>query len=199
MSETLDIGSFNDLFYLGLMTGLLLLAGLLSGVANFCIVASFHDTPGRSLPRELLIGVVAAITVPLFLTVLSSSLMGSTKLVLVDYLRLFALTVVYGLVVRRLFARGGAGTQVEPRSSDQLSLIDVDILRSIEDQAPAHDALPKLPSDLVISDSKLAERVRRLRESGHLGVRVSEDGQSEQFVTSVGWAAINRMVQHGSV
>ena len=133
---------------------------------------------------------------PLFLSVLSSSLINSPKLVVVDYLRLFAVVVGYSMAIRRLFSRGAGRPEAWERGPGPISLIEVEIMRSVERQPLLYNTLPQLSPDLQVPAGKVAERVRGLLEKGLLGMRTNEHKQSELFVTGVGWSAINKALQH---
>ena len=196
ISSTLSLADVNELEYLAVFSALVVLGGLLAGLANF-FISDRGRRPTSGLMRELLIGVVCAITIPLFLTLLSSSLMSSPKLALLDFLRLFSVVVGYTMIIRRLFSGSTEKPSGEHRAPSLLSFIEVEILRSVEANPVAHNALPQLAPDLRISSSKVGERVRWLMQSGFLGIRADQSNQGEMFVTAAGWTALNKTLQHG--
>ncbi len=199
MTETLNISQWNDVAYVGLFAALIVVAGMVSGVASFYLNARSGWRLDTTVLREIMIGLISAITFPLILSLLSSSLISTSRLSQLDYLRLFCLAVCYTLMVRRLFWDLLTNSQASLHNDGVLSLFDLEILRSVERTAPLHDVLPDLPGDLGAAPQKVALRIRDLLNKGLLGLRVNGDNKSELFVTASGWSGINRTLKNAEI
>ena len=199
MTETLNISQWNDVAYVGLFAALIVVAGMVAGVASFYLNARSGWWLDTTILREIMMGLISAITFPLTLSLLSSSLISTSRLSQLDYLRLFCLAVCYTLMVRRLFWDLLTNSQAGLHNDGVLSLFDLEILRSVERTAPLHDVLPDLPGDLGAAPQKVALRIRDLLNKGLLGLRVNGDNKSELFVTASGWSGINRTLKNAEI
>lgn len=198
MAETLNLSPGDAVLDLVILSALILVAGAVSGATNFFLTVRSGWSLDTTVWREILIGVIAAITFPLLLSVLSSALISSTRLAMLDYLRLFSLTVCFVFMVRRLWGGLWADPQSRGRSSEFLSLLELEILRSIERKAPLNDELPELPPDLTVTSQKVAMRIRDLLNRGLLGMRNNDQYSSVLFVTATGWSATNKTLNYGA-
>lgn len=197
MTETLNIGQLNDVASIAVFAALIVIAGMVSGVASFCLNARSGWWLDTSVLHEIMMGVISAFTFPLMLNLMSSSLISTSRLSQLDYLRLFCLAFFYALMVRQLFWNLLThSAQSSMRHDGILSLLDLEILRSVERKAPLHNALPELPVDLGVTEQKVALRIRDLLNKGLLGLRPNNHDKSELFVTASGWSWINRTLKN---
>jgi len=123
------------------------------------------------LVRELLIGIICSLATPLILSLLSSNLMSSPKMAALDYLRFFAVVVVFTILLRKLLApvRLRATTAGNSPPLEQgLNFVDVEILRSVERHPVPDGSLPQLPDDLKLPPGGLVGRVKALIDRGLL-------------------------------
>lgn len=65
--------------YMLLLFGIMLFAGLLGGIANYFLSARSGVFSGKGLFKYAVLGVVAALTVPLFLNMISSDLLAVAR------------------------------------------------------------------------------------------------------------------------
>ena len=205
ITDTLNLRDLNEVGYLALVSALVLLGGLLGGLANFYVldrnernVSAEHS----GLVRELLIGIICSLATPLILSLLSSNLMSSPKMAALDYLRFFAVVVVFTILLRKLLAPvrlriASAGSS--PASEQGLNFVDVEILRSVERHPVPEGSLPQLPDDLKLPPGGLVGRVKALIDRGLLATRVNDKMQNEMYVTREGWNALNRSLRQGGV
>jgi hypothetical protein len=197
-SQTLEMTEVSELAVF-LITCLVLLAGgLLGGLANYWVAGPLQPGAQRQLGRELLIGVIAAISVPSMLSLLSSSLLNSTRFSSYDSLRVFALTVVFTMAMRQLFSGIFATAELGRSQQPTLGLLEVEILRTIEYQRVAAEQLPILPNDLRVSHGLLGNRLNALKERGLVDHRVDEEGGRYWAVTKSGWAALNEILRRAA-
>jgi hypothetical protein len=203
ITDTLNLRDLNEVGYLALVSALVLLGGLLGGLANFYVLDR-NERGGNAehsgLVRELLIGIICALATPLILSLLSSNLMSSPKMAALDYLRFFAVVVVFTILLRKLLApvrlRPAAAANA-PSAEQGLNFVDVEILRSVERHPIPDGSLPQLPDDLKLPPGGLVGRVKALIDRGLLATRVNDKMQNEMYVTREGWNALNRSLRQG--
>lgn len=82
---------------------IMLLAGLLGGVANFFLSERAAESGGRDWMRYPILGVVAALTVPLFLNMISSTLLEGARTKPTDFYVFAGFCLIYVVASRRLF------------------------------------------------------------------------------------------------
>ncbi|MEO1767259.1 YEATS-associated helix-containing protein [Thiobacter aerophilum] len=174
-----------------MMTVLIIMvsAGILAGLANFFLA---EGASNRELAKYVVLGVVAALTVPLFLNMTSSNLLefGRTRPLAVFVFAGFCLLYVllsrrvFEAVANRLLARAGR-TAVE-RASVSLASVedffragftasDVEILRAVAQGGSIYDNLSERMANPPAKDF-VNERLARLRQSGL--VELSTDEQN---------------------
>ncbi len=194
-SQTLEITEVSELAVFSITCVVLLVGGLLGGLANYWVAGPLQPGAPRRLGRELLIGVIAAISVPSMLSLLSSGLLNSTRFSSYDSLRIFAVTVVFTMAMRQLFSGIYATAELGRGQQTTLGLLDVEILRTIEYQRIAIDQLPILPTDLRVSQVLLGNRINALKEQGLVDHRIDEEGGRYWGVTKRGWEALNEILR----
>ena len=89
--------------HLWTVLAILLLAGVLGGVANYFLRDRDVEAQSSHWLRYPVLGLVAALTAPLVLSMLSSNLIDAGRTNTGDYLVLTGFTLVYVLFSRRLF------------------------------------------------------------------------------------------------
>lgn len=90
-------------FHLILVLGIMIATGLLGGVANFFLNERDSSTPWRTAGRYMVLGIVAALTVPLFLNMMSSHLLEATRLKSSELFVFAGFCLLYVVVSRRFF------------------------------------------------------------------------------------------------
>ncbi len=89
--------------YMLMVLGVMILAGLLGGVANYFL----SDRQGELSPRDgakyAILGMVSALTVPLFLNMISSNLLEAARTRPVDIFIFAGFCLIYVVASRRLF------------------------------------------------------------------------------------------------
>jgi len=194
-SQTLEITDVNELTSFWITFLILLVGGALGGFANYWGTGPLQPGAPRRLSRELLIGIIAAITVPSFLSLLSSGLLSASRLSAVDALKIFAVSIVYTVAMRQLFAGIYLTAALERTKKPVLSLLEMEILRGVEYQRVAADQLPSLPTDLRVSPGLLGNRIKSLQDRGLVDHRQDAEGGPYWFVTKAGWEALNEILR----
>lgn len=103
MQQTLKASSAMFDQHMLLLFGIMVVMGVLGGIANYFL--QDRDLPGlkRSATRHAVLGVVAAFTVPLFLNMISSNLMDAGRVRPVDVFVFAGFVLIYVVVSRRFF------------------------------------------------------------------------------------------------
>lgn len=82
---------------------IMFLAGILGGIANFFLSERSAESGGRDWMRYPVLGVVAALTVPLFLNMISSTLLEGARTKPIDFYVFAGFCLMYVVASRRLF------------------------------------------------------------------------------------------------
>ncbi|MGE5386247.1 MAG: YEATS-associated helix-containing protein [Betaproteobacteria bacterium] len=83
--------------------GIMVLAGLLGGLANFFLSERQGELGRREWLKYPILGVVAALTVPLFLNMISSTLLEGARTKPIDFYVFSGFCLIYTVASRRLF------------------------------------------------------------------------------------------------
>lgn len=195
LSQTLEIAEMNELTSFSITFAILLLGGVIGGLANYWVAGPLQLGERRRLGRELFIGVITAITVPSLLSLLSSTLVSSVRFSFLDAMRIFAVSVVFTMTVRQLFAGIYATAGMQKPEQPSLGLLEVEILRAVEYQRITAEQMPGLPADLRVSPRLLANRVSSLQARGLIDHRQDEGGVKHWAVTKAGWESLNETLR----
>ena len=96
LSSTLDS-------YMLVILLIMVMAGVLGGVANYFLSDRQNDTGRRDWGKFLILGVIAALTVPLFLNMISSNLLEAARTRPVDFFVFAGFCLIYVVASRRVF------------------------------------------------------------------------------------------------
>ena len=89
--------------YMLMVLGIMLFAGILGGVANYFLSDRQGELSSRDGLKYAVLGVIAALTVPLFLNMLSSNLLEAARTRPVDFFVFAGFCLIYVVASRRLF------------------------------------------------------------------------------------------------
>lgn len=89
--------------HLILILGIMVATGLLGGIANFFLNERDSNSPWSTAAKYMVLGIVAALTVPLFLNMMSSHLLEATRLKSSDLFVFSGFCLLYVVVSRRFF------------------------------------------------------------------------------------------------
>lgn len=127
-----------------LILGIMVLAGVLGGAANYFLAADRQSESGaRDWIRYPIFGVVAALTVPLFLNMISSTLLEGARTRPVDFYVFTGFCLIYVVASRRLFEN------LAQKLLGQIDQVrrDVGHLKQKRDEAPV--APPRVEPEIV--------------------------------------------------
>lgn len=132
--------------YMLMVLGIMILAGVLGGIANYFLSERQGELSPRDGFKYATLGVIAALTVPLFLNMLSSNLLEAARTRPVDFFVFAGFCLIYVVASRRLFenAANKLLAQVDQVRRDviQLKQQRAEALQSVRDEAPVSPAEP---------------------------------------------------------
>lgn len=96
LSDTLDS-------YMLIILLIMIAAGILGGIANFFLSDHQHDADRPTWNKYAILGVIAALTVPLFLNMISSNLLEAARTRPVDFFVFGGFCLIYVVASRRVF------------------------------------------------------------------------------------------------
>src|ERR1035437_1606630 len=82
---------------------IMITAGVLGGIANYFLSDRQNDVGRRDWGKFLILGVIAALTVPLFLNMISSNLLEAARTRPVDFFVFAGFCLIYVVASRRVF------------------------------------------------------------------------------------------------
>jgi len=174
-----------------LILAIMVCAGILGGTANY-FLADRHGDPGRrDWFKYPVLGVVAALTVPLFLNMIASTLLEGARTKPVDFFTFAGFCLIYVIAARRLLEN------VAQRLSGQLDQVRREVghlkqqkqaeqmfLSSREEVSAPADAKPEPREVLSYND---VEILRALAEEsfvyGNLAALCDRTGLARDFIS----------------
>ncbi|MBZ0143594.1 MAG: hypothetical protein K8F56_08435 [Rhodocyclaceae bacterium] len=131
--------------HLIIILGIMVAAGLLGGLANFFLNERDSNSPWGSAGRHMVLGVAAALTVPLFLNMMSSHLLEATRLKSSELFVFAGFCLLYVVVTRRFFEN------IAARLIGQVEQVrrEVKHLQYASERAPLPAAPEPAPASIV--------------------------------------------------
>lgn len=171
-----------------LILAIMVCAGVLGGVANYFLADRRGETGRREWLKYPLLGVVAALTVPLFLNMISSTLLEGARTKPVDFFTFAGFCLIYVIAARRLLEN------VAQRLGSQLDQVKREIghikqeklaEQSTRDEVPVPPE-PKAEPREVLSYNDV-EILRALSEEnfvyGNLAALCDRTGLARDFIS----------------
>jgi hypothetical protein len=155
LSNTLDS-------YMLIILLIMIVAGLLGGVANYFLSERRIDAGRGDWGKYSILGVIAALTVPLFLNMISSNLLEAARTRPIDFFVFAGFCLIYVVASRRVFENAANKLRGQ---MDQMKREMVQIKQQRQDApmpAPAPREEPLLPAEV---EPPAAPRPETIRES----------------------------------
>ena len=201
--------------YMLMVLGIMMAMGLLAGVANFFLSDPEGKASARELVKFVVLGTVAALTVPLFLNMTSSNLLefGRNR---PNALFVFAgFCLIYVLLSRRIFESIAhklmqigqkrvegpvAGT---PRTTEDffragLSGTDIEIMRAVSQGGSVYENLSGLANETIPTKEFVNDRLVLLRQLGLLELRANEKNILHMCLSSAGSQLLSEVSSGGN-
>ncbi|NHC06471.1 hypothetical protein DFR40_1663 [Azonexus fungiphilus] len=175
-----------------LILAIMVLAGILGGTANYFLAERNGEPAARDWLKYPVFGMVAALTVPLFLNMISSTLLEGARTKPIDFYVFGGFCLIYVVASRRLFEN------LAQRLLGQMEQVrrDVGQLRQKRDEAPvvvtpprveAEPAKPQEPDPREVLSYNDVEILRALAEErfvyGNLAGVCERTGLQRDFVS----------------
>ena len=151
LSNTLDS-------YMLVILLIMIAAGILGGVANYFLSERRAESGRQEWSKYAILGVIAALTVPLFLNMISSNLLEAARTRPVDFFVFAGFCLIYVVASRRVFE--GAANKLRAQI-DQVRR-DVVQIKQQRQEAPPPREEPLLPAE---AEPPAAPRPETIRES----------------------------------
>lgn len=200
--------------HLLIILGILVVAGILGGIANFFLRDRQVESEVREWLKYPVLGMVAALTVPLFLNMISSNLLEGARTRPVDFFVLAGFSLLYVVVSRRLFENmankllsqldlvKGDVRQLQERKpeaapeaqevvvkelpKEALSYNDVELVRAIAEENYVYGNLAGLAEKTGLGRELISQRLTVLKNLGIIETRINEKNVLHWFVSNKG-------------
>jgi hypothetical protein len=203
-----------------LILTIMVIAGILGGAANY-FLADRQGAPGhRDWLKYPVLGVVAALTVPLFLNMISSTLLENARTKPVDFFAFAGFCLIYVVAARRLLENVaqrliGQLDQVrrevgdlrqqfeepavvlkteaaEPR--EVLSYNDVEILRALAEESFVYGNLAAICERTGLAREFVSQRLSVMKSLGVIETRINDKNVLHWGVSSRGKAVLGEIL-----
>ncbi len=104
LQKSLQVSTLSNALdsYMLIILLIMIVAGVLGGVANFFLSDRSGDSGAREWGKYIILGVISALTVPLFLNMLSSNLLEAARTRSVDFFVFAGFCLIYVVASRRI-------------------------------------------------------------------------------------------------
>ncbi|QEL63804.1 hypothetical protein OTERR_03280 [Oryzomicrobium terrae] len=192
---------------------IIVVTGILGGLANsFLADRAQGAAPERG--KYALLGVVAALTVPLFLNMISSNLLESARAKTLDLFVFAGFSVLYVVATRRLVenvtqrlltqleqvrgdvgelrdrasraAEAPAGAEAAESDAANLAYQDVELLRAISEENFVYGNLAGLAEKTSLSRELVSTRLAALKAQGLIEARINDKSVLHWYISARG-------------
>ena len=213
--ETLELTSYSGTFLI-LVLGIMVISGILAGLTNYFFSENQKPRVLQTILGRCLLGIAAALTVPLFLNIISSNLLATAQKNPINLLVFNGICLVFAFVLCRfkeiIFVKQSQKTEkdkkdntiVIPIKTDYgfetsqrdflrdktnrtgMSASELKILGSIADKKHAHASLVDLLKDPELINEKINETLSSLMAKGFVEQRLSQENRLLLYLTHKG-------------
>lgn len=202
---------------------IMVVAGLLGGVANYFLADRPVEASRRDLTKYTVLGVIAALTVPLFLNMMSSTLLEGARTKPVDFFVFAGFCLLYVIAARRLMENvaqrlGGqldlmkrevgqlkrqqaeaavAAERVEPQAEtprEVLSYNDVEILRALAEENLVYGNLAAICERTGLARDFVSQRLTVMKSLGIIETRINDKNVLHWGVSVRGKAVLGEIL-----
>lgn len=185
-----------------LILAIIVLAGMLGGAANYFLADRQGETSRREWLKYPVLGIVAALTVPLFLNMISSTLLEGARTKPVDFFAFAGFCLIYVVASRRLLENVAqrltgqfdqvkrelghlkqekrenlialAAKPAEPEPREVLSYNDVEILRALAEENFVYGNLAALCECTGLARDFVSQRLTVMKAMGVIETRIND-------------------------
>lgn len=213
--ETLELTSYSGTFLI-LVLGIMVISGILAGLTNYFFSENQKPRVLQAILGRCLLGIAAALTVPLFLNVISSNLLVKSQKNPINLLVFNGICLIFAFVLCRfkdiVFVKQSQTTEKDKKdntiiipikteygfetsqrevSRDKMnrtgmSASELKILGSIAGKKHAHTSLVDLLKDPKLINEKVNETLSSLMAKGFVEQRLSKENRLLLYLTPKG-------------
>jgi DNA-binding MarR family transcriptional regulator len=213
--ETLELTSYSGTFLI-LVLGIMVISGILAGLTNYFFSENQKPRVLQAILGRCLLGIAAALTVPLFLNVISSNLLVKSQKNPINLLVFNGICLIFAFVLCRfkdiVFVKQSQTTEKDKKdntiiipikteygfetsqrevSRDKMnrtgmSASELKILESIAGKKHAHTSLVDLLKDPKLINEKVNETLSSLMAKGFVEQRLSKENRLLLYLTPKG-------------
>jgi len=213
--ETLELTSYSGTFLI-LVLGIMVISGILAGLTNYFFSENQKPQVLQTILGRCLLGIAAALTVPLFLNIISSNLLATAQKNPINLLVFNGICLIFAFVLCRfkeiIFVKQSQKTEKDKKDNTIIIPIKTDysfetsqrdflrnktnrtgmsaselkILGSIADKKHAHTSLVDLLKDPELINEKINETLSSLMAKGFVEQRLSPENRLLLYLTPKG-------------
>ena len=213
--ETLELTSYSGTFLI-LVLGIMVTSGILAGLTNYFFSENQKSRVFQAILGRCLLGIAAALTVPLFLNIISSNLLATAQKNPINLLVFNGICLIFAFVLCRfkeiIFVKQSQKTEKDKKDNTIIIPIKTDdgfetsqrelvkekmnrtgmseselkILGSIADKKHAHTSLVDLLKDPELINEKVNETLSSLMAKGFVEQRLSKENRLFLYLTPKG-------------
>jgi len=213
--EALELTSYSGTFLI-LVLGIMVISGILAGLTNYFFSENQKPQVLQAILGRCLLGIAAALTVPLFLNIISSNLLATAQKNPTNLLVFNGICLIFAFVLCRfkeiIFVKQSRKTEKDKKDNTIIIPIKTDygfetsqreflrdkmnrtgmsaselkILGSIANKKHAHTSLVDLLKDPELINEKINETLSSLMAKGFVEQRLSQENRLLLYLTPKG-------------
>ena len=219
--ETLELTSYSGTFLI-LVLGIMVISGILAGLTNYFFSENQKPRVLQTILGRCLLGIAAALTVPLFLNIISSNLLATAQKNPINLLVFNGICLIFAFVLCRfkeiIFVKQSQKTEKDKKDNTiiipiktdygvetsqreylrdktnrtEMSASELKILGSIADKKHAHTSLVDLLKDPELINEKINETLSSLMAKGFVEQRLSQENRLLLYLTPKGHRVLTK-------
>jgi DNA-binding MarR family transcriptional regulator len=213
--EALELTSYSGTFLI-LVLGIMVISGILAGLTNFFFSENQKPRILQAILGRCLLGIAAALTVPLFLNIISSNLLATAQKNPINLLVFNGVCLIFAFALCRfkeiIFVKQSQKTEKDKKDNTiiipikteygletsqreflrdktnrtGMSASELKILGSIANKKNAHTSLVDLLKDPELINEKINETLSSLMAKGFVEQRLSQENRLLLYLTPKG-------------
>jgi len=213
--EALELTSYSGTFLI-LVLGIMVISGILAGLTNYFFSENQKPRVLQAILGRCLLGIAAALTVPLFLNIISSNLLATAQKNPINLLVFNGICLIFAFVLCRfkeiIFVKQSQKTEKGKKDNtiiipikteygfetsqreflrdkinrSEMSASELKILGSIANKKHAHTSLVDLLKDPELINEKINETLSSLMAKGFVEQRLSQENRLLLYLTPKG-------------
>jgi len=213
--ETLELASYSGIFLIQVL-GIMLISGILAGLTSYFFSENQKPWVWQTVLARCLLGIAAALTVPLFLNIISSNLLAAAQKNPINLLVFNGICLIFAFVLCRfkdiVFVKQSQKTEKDKKDNTiiipikteygfetsqreflrdkmnrtGMSPSELKILGSIAGKKHAHTSLVDLLKDPKLINEKVNETLSSLMAKGFVEQRLSKENRLLLYLTPKG-------------